>query len=345
MAGNVSKTGAGSKLLAVAIAAALIAACGKSDDQAAKNVAPATSAAAKPADATAAAPAASSPATAAAPVPIKSLSVSELLKRAAGALAESRFVAPPGDNAAEYYLAVLDKDSNNNAARDGLREMFPMATGAIEQQINAGQLDEGKRAIDLMGKADPNNYALTILRGKLDLKRKQVDSDKDKQQRDQEKALAAAKAAAANAPATASAPAPAASAPAPVAAPAPPPVQQAPAPAPAPATAATSAAPPPASAAAPAAGSGESRAAKLITRVNPVYPSDAARNRQEGWVEVAFTVSAAGKVKDAEVVSATPPRIFNASALRAVQGWTFQPRLENGKPAEQAIRTRIEFKL
>ena len=346
MAGNVSKTGAGSKLLAVAIAAALIAACGKSDDQAAKTVAPAASNAAKPADATAAAPAASSPAAAAAPVPIKSLSVAELLKRAAGALAESRFVAPPGDNAAEYYLAVLDKDSNNNAARDGLREMFPMATGAIEQQINAGQLDEGKRAIDLMGKADPNNYALTILRGKLDLKRKQVENDKDKAQREQDKALAAAKAAAASAPATASAPAPAASAPIPAPAPPPTPVQQAPTPAPAPATAATTTAPAPAAAAAGApAGSGESRAAKLITRVNPVYPSDAARNRQEGWVEVAFTVSAAGKVKDAEVVSATPPRIFNASALRAVQGWTFQPRLENGKPAEQAIRTRIEFKL
>lgn len=347
MAGNFSKSGAGGKLLAVAIAAALIAACGKSDDQAAKTVAqPAKTDAAKPADAAAAAPAAADQANA--PAPLKSLSVAELLKRAGSALADSRIVSPPGNNAAEYYLAVLDKDSNNNAARDGLREMFPMATGAIEQQINAGQLDEGKRAIDLMGRADPNNYALTILRGKLDLKRKQVDTDKDKQQREQEKALAAAKAAAANPVATAAAPttpasaAPAAAAPpqAPAAAPPTAPVQQAPAPAPA--TVAAAPAPAPAVA---AAGAGETRAAKLVNRVNPIYPSDAARNRQEGWVEVAFTVSADGKVKDASVVSATPPRIFNAAALRAVQSWTFQPRLENGKPAEQPIRTRIEFKL
>ncbi len=190
MAGKVSKFGSGSKLLALAIAAALIAACGKTDDQAAKTVAqPAKTDAAKAADTTA--PAAAPSDQAAAPAPLKSLSVSELLKRAGSALADSRFVAPPGNNAAEFYLAVLDKDSNNNAARDGLREMFPMATGAIEQQINAGQLDEGKRAIELMGKADPNNYALTILRGKLDLKRKQVDTDKEKQQA-QEKALACA---------------------------------------------------------------------------------------------------------------------------------------------------------
>jgi len=341
MAGKVSKFGSGSKLLALAIAAALIAACGKSDDQAAKTVAqPAKTDAAKAADT--AAPAAAT--TDQAPAPLKSLSVSELLKRAGSALADSRFVAPPGNNAAEYYLAVLDKDSNNNAARDGLREMFPMATGAIEQQINAGQLDEGKRAIELMGKADPNNYALTILRGKLDLKRKQVDTDKEKQAA-QEKALAAQKAAQANAPATAAAPAPATTttpttAAAPAAAPPPAPVAAAPAPAPAVATA-----PAPAPAAASPAGGAETRAAKLISRVSPIYPSDAARSRQEGWVEVAFTVSADGKVKDASVVTATPPRIFNAAALRSVQGWVFQPRLENGKPVEQSIRTRIEFKL
>jgi len=347
MAGNVSKFRAGSKLLAIAIAAALIAACGKSDDQAAKTVAqPGKTDAAKPADAaTAAAPAPDQ--GPAAPAPLKSLSVSELLKRASSALVDSRFVAPPGNNAAEFYLAVLDKDSNNNAARDGLREMFPMATGAIEQQINAGQLDEGKRAIELMGKADPNNYALTILRGKLDLKRKQVETEKDKQAA-QEKALAAAKAAATSAPATATTatPSPTTGAPVPAtttAAPAPPPapVQQAPAPA----TVASAPAPAPAAATAAPASSGNGSAAKLVTRVNPVYPSDAARNRQEGWVEVAFTVGTDGKVKDASVVTATPPRIFNAAALRAVQGWTFQPRVENGRAAEQAIRTRIEFKL
>ncbi|MEP6940821.1 MAG: energy transducer TonB [Rudaea sp.] len=320
---------------------ALVAACGKSEEQPKTAAQPAkTESANAPAATTAQTPEASG---LAAPAPLKSLGVSELLKRAGTALAESRFVQPPGNNAAEYYLAVLDKDSNNVAARDGLREMFPMATGAIEQEINAGQLEEGKRAIDLMGRADANNYALTILRGKLDLKRKQLDGEKDKLQRDQDKALAAAKAAAASAPATAAAPAgspPAAVTPPPPSAPGPAPVQQAPAAAPVAAAAAP--APAPAQAAAPA---GSNRDATLVTRVSPVYPNDAARNHQEGWVEVSFVVSADGKVRDASVVNATPARVFNAAALRAVQSWTFQPRIENGKPAEQTVRTRIEFRL
>jgi len=56
-------------------------------------------------------------------------------------------------------------------------------------------------------------------------------------------------------------------------------------------------------------------------------------------------LNAEGRVKDVAVVSSNPPRVFNASAVLAVEGWTFAPRMENGKPAEQQIRTRLEFKL
>ena len=333
MAGTTRKfSGIAASLLSAAIAAVLLSACGGSGDQAAKTApAPAKTDAAKPAGAAATAPVADQ--TAAAPTPLKSMSVAELLKGAGKALADARLVAPPGNNAAEYYLAVLDKDSNNNAARDGLREMFPMATGAIEKQINDGQFDEGKRAIDLLTRADPNNYALTILRGKLDLKKKQQ-ADQDKQ--NQDKALAAAKAAAAT---QAAAPAPAPAAPA----------AAAPAPAGTAAKTATqtaSATPPKPVAAAPAPeAGGESHPAKLLNRVNPAYPSEAVRNHQEGWVEVAFTVTAEGRVRDVSVVGSNPPRVFNASAVRAVEGWTFTPRMENGKSIEQQIRTRLEFKL
>jgi protein TonB len=332
-------SGIAGSLLSAAIAAVLLSACGGGSDQAAKTAAaPAKTDAAKPADATAA-PAADQ--AAAAPAPLKSMSVGDLLKAAGKALGDARLIAPPGNNAAEYYLAVLDKDSNNNAARDGLREMFPLATGAIEKQINDGQLDEGKRAIDLLSKADPNNYALTILRSKLDLKRKQqADQDKrDQDKQNQEKALAAAKAAAANQ--TAAAPATPAPAPATAAAPAPAAANAAAKP-----TQTASATPPKPVAAAPAPeAGGETHPARLLNRVNPAYPSEAVRNRQEGWVEVAFTVSADGRVRDVSVVSSNPPRVFNASAVRAVEGWTFSPRMENGKAAEQQIRTRLEFKL
>jgi len=345
MAGTTRKfSGIAGSLLSAAIAAVLLSACGGGSDQAAKPAAaPAKTDAAKPADA---APAAAD--QAAAPTPLKSMSVAELLKNAGKALGDARLVAPPGNNATEYYLAVLDKDSSNNAARDGLREMFPMATGAIEKQINDGQLDEGKRAIDLLSKADPNNYALTILRGKLDLKRKQQ-ADQDKRDQDKEKALAAAKAAAANQTAAATpaaaAAAPTAAAPAPANAAAPAPTTAAGAGAAKPTQTASATPPKPVAAApAPEAG-GETHPAKLINRVNPAYPSEALRNRQEGWVEVSFTVTADGHVKDVSIVGSNPARVFNSAAVRAVEGWTFSPRMENGKAVEQQIRTRLEFKL
>ena len=90
---------------------------------------------------------------------------------------EGRLVAPPGNNALELYLKVLDKEPNNASARDALREGFSMFTGPVEQYINAGNLDEANRVIELLTKVDANNFTLNILRSKLDAKKKQVDRD------------------------------------------------------------------------------------------------------------------------------------------------------------------------
>ena len=303
-----------------------------------------------------AAPASESPPQTAAAVPAgptapdaATLTVPELLNNAAKALSEQRLVEPQGNNAVEYYLLVLERDKDNRSAQDGLREMFPLATGAVEQQINAGQTDASLRMINLLGKADPTNYTLTILRNKLDLKKRQVERDqqkRDQDKRDQDKLLATAR----NQPA-ATAPAPGAATPVTAAA-----ANAAPTPAagasPAPAqnsTAQTAVALPAAAAAslnpAALAAGGENRAAALVTKTAPNYPPDAARKHEEGWVEVGFTVGADGHVKDAAVIGASPARVFNESALRAIASWTFTPRLENGKPVEEHIRSRIEFKL
>ena len=106
------------------------------------------------------------------------LTKEQLLREAGLALRENRLVAPAGNNALEYYLRILDKDPNNATAKDALREMFPIVTGPVEQSINNGGLDEATRVINLLAKADPNNYTLTILRGKLDLKKKQVERNR-----------------------------------------------------------------------------------------------------------------------------------------------------------------------
>jgi len=293
-------------------------------------------------------PGAKAPDTASTPVPGKpaeavggeaskrtDLTIADLLRNAGTALSEKRYIDPPDNSAVDFYLLVLGRDANNAAAQEGLRELLPLATGEIEQKINAGQLDEGRRAIDLLGKFDSNNYTLTILRNKLDLKKKQMDREQEK--RDQDKALAANAAKNAATPATtvpvAAAPTPAATETKPAAADA--------TPKPAAAVATASAKP----AAPAAASSAETRAAVVTSQSAPRYPPDAFRSRQEGWVEVAFTVAADGSVKNGSVVNANPPRLFNTAALRAITEWKFQPRLENGQPAEQQMRTRIEFKL
>ncbi len=290
------------------------------------------------------APAAAAPGAAAeAPPVVPDLTPEQLLKEAGAAFREQRFVAPPGNNALEYYLKLLEKQPNNQTAKDALREMFPFATGAVETTINAGGLDEATRVINLLSKADPSNYTLTILRSKLDAKKKQVD-------RDQAVATAAASAAAARqsqqqaaASAPARAEAPAASTPAPAAAPPQAETAAAPPPAPKPATTTASATPPPsASAAAPA--GGETRAAEVVKTSPPDYPPDAVRKHQEGWVEVEFTVMPDGSVANATVVNANPARIFNSAALRAVERWTFKPRTDNGTPTQEKMRRRIEFK-
>jgi periplasmic protein TonB len=298
-----------------------------------------------PAPAGAAAPA---PGAAPAPeAPLPELTPQQLLKEASTALREQRIVAPPGNNAFEYYERLLEKEPTNQTAIDALRETFPIAIGPVEQDINAGNVDEATRVINLLAKADPNNYTLTILRSKLDAKKKQTEREQAQQTAAAAAAAARAQSTANNNAAAAPTPAPAAAPPERAASPAnneaastaanAPPATTRPA---APASAATTA---PAPATAAAAG-GESHAAEVLKTSPPDYPPDAVRKRQEGWVEVEFTVTPDGSVANAAVVNAQPARVFNTSALRAVERWTFKPRMENGKPVEEKMRRRIEFK-
>ena len=270
--------------------------------------------------------------TAPALVPAADLTVDQLFKEARAAMGDKRVASPLGNNALEYYLKILEKQPSDSSATDALRELFPFASDSVQEQINAGNFDEANRVIGLLAKADPSNYTLTILRSKLDAKKKQ--NDRDQQQLAQKTAVAALaaqkQAPGAGTPTTAE---PAAATPAETAA-APQPKVTRPSPA-------ASAAPSPA-AAAPV---GETRDVRAVTPPRPAYPAAAARNRQDGTVEVEFTVAADGSVQNAKVLSATPVRIFDNAALTAIKNAKFEPRLENGQPVASTLRRRIDFKL
>lgn len=81
-----------------------------------------------------------------------------------------------------------------------------------------------------------------------------------------------------------------------------------------------------------------------LVRVNPQYPSRALSRGIEGWVEVEFTITAAGTVKDPVVVDAEPRGLFDRAALRAIRKWKYNPKIEQGVPVERpGVRVRLRF--
>jgi protein TonB len=83
-----------------------------------------------------------------------------------------------------------------------------------------------------------------------------------------------------------------------------------------------------------------------LVRVPPQYPERAAQQGKEGRVLVEFTITKSGSVKDAKVIAAEPPGIFDSAAVKSVLQWKYNPKVENGKPVEQrGMKTSVVFKL
>jgi periplasmic protein TonB len=279
------------------------------------------------------------------PANVAAMDVNQLLAEARTAMNEQRYLAPTGNNAFEFYLRALEKDPGNKVASDALRETFPFAATSAEQSINSRDFNEAQRQIDLLAKADPTNFTLTILRSKLDAQRKTL----DKQQQDaadQQKAqqLAAQRAAADKAAADQLAAAQKAQVAeqqkTQSARTAQQPSQQ-PATTPSTAEAGNSAA----ASADSGNASGQTTDAVLLRAVGARYPTAAMRARQEGWVLVSFTVDAEGKTSDIKVVDAQPRRVFDRAAIDAVQRYQFTPAKKDGVTVASVKQQRIEFKL
>lgn len=82
-----------------------------------------------------------------------------------------------------------------------------------------------------------------------------------------------------------------------------------------------------------------------LVRVQPVYPSRANALGIEGWVEVEFTISAAGTVVD-PVVVASSSGIFHSATLRAIRKWKYRPRIVDGQPVERTgVRVQLIYEL
>ncbi|KZN48416.1 energy transducer TonB [Pseudoalteromonas luteoviolacea] len=72
-----------------------------------------------------------------------------------------------------------------------------------------------------------------------------------------------------------------------------------------------------------------------VEKAPPYFPTRAANQGREGWVQLSYVVNEKGEVESAVVEKSSGYGIFERAALRAVEKWTFEPALQNNKPVKQ----------
>ncbi|MCH8891603.1 MAG: TonB family protein [Myxococcales bacterium] len=91
---------------------------------------------------------------------------------------------------------------------------------------------------------------------------------------------------------------------------------------------------------------GSDRDVVPLVRIEPQYPMSAKQRGVEGWVELRFTITAAGTVADIVVTASVPGTVFDKAAVRAVSRWKYNPKVENGIAVDRpGVRQRIKFEL
>jgi TonB family protein len=82
---------------------------------------------------------------------------------------------------------------------------------------------------------------------------------------------------------------------------------------------------------------------QLISKVEPVYPKDALQQRIEGTVKLHVVIGRDGTVERTE--STEGPALLAAEAVRAVQGWRYEPTVLGGAAMEAEENITIVFRI
>ncbi len=83
--------------------------------------------------------------------------------------------------------------------------------------------------------------------------------------------------------------------------------------------------------------------ARLVHRIEPVYPPIARQARISGTVELMGIIGTDGRVRELHVVNGHP--LLARAALDAVSQWVYQPTLLNGEPVEVIAPITVIFRL
>jgi TonB family protein len=85
-------------------------------------------------------------------------------------------------------------------------------------------------------------------------------------------------------------------------------------------------------------------AARLVSKVEPIYPEYAQQQGIQGAVLLQAIISKEGSVMSLSVVNTADPDLARA-AMTAVGQWHYQPTLLNGEPVEVVTTITVDFKL
>ena len=82
---------------------------------------------------------------------------------------------------------------------------------------------------------------------------------------------------------------------------------------------------------------------RALGKVEPIYPSIADRDRVSGKLLLQLKLQANGRVSDIEVLSASPPGVFEESALQAFRQARFSPAQKNGRPVRALVQIEVVY--
>jgi TonB family protein len=88
---------------------------------------------------------------------------------------------------------------------------------------------------------------------------------------------------------------------------------------------------------------GNVHAARIVNKVQPVYPEAARQARIDGVVRLHAIIGKDGSIAQLEVISGDP--LLQQAALDAVRQWIYQPTLLEGKPVEVDTVIDVIFRL
>ena len=84
---------------------------------------------------------------------------------------------------------------------------------------------------------------------------------------------------------------------------------------------------------------------RFARKFQPAYPVGLLRREIEGRVRIKVLIGASGRVRQAEIVSATHADFGKAARKQALRSWRFKPATRDGKPVEDWQTLTVRFNI